>query len=152
VRNRNVLLIEDNADDVELILRAIKSYDPTLNVRTIEDGADALDFLFRTGQFHDRDPEMVVNLILLDLRLPRVDGHDILKRLREHPQFRKIPVVVLTGSNETQDMLRTYDLGVNGFVRKTAKGKKFADDVIKTVEYWVGMNISPPVPLDPSRP
>jgi CheY-like chemotaxis protein len=151
VRKRSVLLVEDDGEDTELALHAIKSYDPTLNVITIGDGAEALDFLFRTGQYRDRDTDIVLDLILLDLKLPCVDGHGILQRLRQHSQYRKIPVVVLTGSNETQDMIRAYDLGVNGFVRKTTNGKKFADDVAKTVEYWIGMNVSPAVPLDPGR-
>src|SRR5579863_8142208 len=114
---RTILLAEDNANDVELTLAAIRSNRIVNEVVVVRDGAEALDYLYRRGTFAGRPPELP-GLILLDLKMPKVDGLEVLRQIKGDPALKTIPVVVLTSSREEQDVLRTYDLGVNAYVVK----------------------------------
>jgi CheY-like chemotaxis protein len=140
---RNILLAEDNANDVELTLAALREHRLTNEVAVARDGAEALDYLYRRNKFAarvDGDPA----LILLDLKMPRVDGIEVLRQIKSDPRLKMIPTVVLTSSREEQDLLRTYDLGVNAYVVKPVAFHEFMDAVKQLGGFWAVVNEVPP--------
>ncbi len=141
--NKVILLIEDNPDDEALTLRALKKNNIINEVVVARDGAEALDYLFCRGKYADRDPQIQPELVLLDLKLPKVDGLEVLKALRSEPSTRRLPVVILTSSNEQRDILAGYDLGANSYIRKPVDFTQFTEAVRQLGMYWLVLNVSP---------
>ena len=137
-----ILLVEDNPDDEELTMRALRRL--ANEVVVTRDGSEALEFLFGAGQYAGRDTERMPAVILLDLKLPKLSGLDVLQRLRADPRSKLIPVVVLTSSSEDEDMLRSYRFGANSYVRKPVEFGAFASAVTQLGMYWMLLNESPP--------
>jgi two-component system response regulator len=145
VKLKSILLVEDNPDDVELTMRAFKKNSIKNEIIVAGDGAEALDFLFGTGKFAGRDPNDAPALILLDLKLPKIEGLEVLRRVRADERTRLLPVVILTSSKEEQDLLLGYSLGTNSYVRKPIDFNEFAKAVGFLGLYWLLINESPPV-------
>jgi two-component system, response regulator len=143
-RANTILLVEDNADDEELTLRAFKRSKVLNQVEVVRDGVEALDYLFATGAHADRDPKAMPSVILLDLKLPKLGGLDVLRRVRADERTRRIPVVVLTSSNEEKDILSSYGLGANSFVRKPVDFAQFMEAAQQLGLYWLVTNEPPP--------
>lgn len=139
-----ILLVEDNNDDIALTLRAFKKSNTRNEILVMEDGELALDFLFGKGKYEGRDLSKMPSLILLDLKLPKVDGLEVLRRIRNEPRTRLLPVVVLTSSIEEQDLIRAYELGANSYMRKPVDFVKFVDAVQQLGVYWLALNENPP--------
>jgi two-component system response regulator len=135
-----ILLVEDNPDDVELILRSLKRSKITNEIIVLHDGEEALEWLFCEGRYADRNADVEPAVILLDIRMPKVDGLEVLERLRadEHTQF--YPVVILTSSHEEEDLLRSYALGANSYVRKPVDFADFSQSVQQLGLYWLLVN------------
>jgi len=143
--NKTILLIEDNLDDVELTLRALKKNNIKNEVSVVYDGAEALDFLFGTGKYSGRDLSIMPTVILLDLKLPKIDGLEVLRQLRANELTKFLPVVILTSSREEQDIVNGYRLGVNSYVRKPIDFNQFAEAVSHLGLYWLLLNELPPI-------
>jgi CheY-like chemotaxis protein len=141
---KTILLVEDNPDDEALTLRALRQNNIVNQVVVARDGSEALDYLFATGAYAGRDLTAMPTLVLLDLRLPRLDGLEVLKRLRADERTRFLPVVVLTSSSEDVDRLRSYSLGVSSFVRKPVDFIEFVEAVRSLGMYWLMLNEPPP--------
>ncbi len=139
-----ILLVEDNPDDELLALRALKKTGVENEVVVAHDGVEALDYLFASGPHSGRDPAVMPQLILLDLKLPRVGGLEVLRRLRSHERTRLLPVVILSSSREHQDMLDGYSLGANSYVRKPVNFEQFVMAVELLRRYWLVLNEDPP--------
>ena len=138
-----ILLVEDNPTDAELTMRALKRKNMANQVVWVKDGAEALDFIFATGTYSDRNPEDLPKLILLDLRMPKVDGLEVLQKIKEEEVTRQIPVVVLTSSKEDRDIVESYKLGVNSYVSKPVEFDEFIDAVSTLGFYWMLINNPP---------
>ncbi len=143
-----ILLVEDNPDDEELTLRALRKNNISNQVVVARDGAEALAFFFGDGQRPARASADYPQVVLLDLKLPKVDGLEVLKRLRSDPRTRMQPVVILTSSDEEQDRLRGYGLGANSYVRKPVDFNQFLEAARQLGLYWVLLNLRPPVPRE----
>ena len=141
---RLILLVEDNDDDVELTLRALRRNRVANRVDVVRDGAEALEYLFATGSYAGRDVRDTPNLVLLDLKLPKVGGLEVLERLRADPRTRRLPVVILTSSKEESDLARSYDLGANSYIRKPVDFTQFMEAVNQLGLYWLVLNEAPP--------
>ena len=139
-----ILLVEDNPDDEALTLRALHKNNIKNDIHIARDGVQALDFLFGTGEFDGRDLDIMPELILLDLKLPRVDGLEVLRQIRENDRTHVLPVVVLTTSGQEQDRLRSYDLGANSYIRKPVDFLQFVSAVGQLGLYWLVLNEKPP--------
>jgi two-component system response regulator len=139
-----ILLVEDNPDDEELTLRALKKNNIQNDVVIARDGAEALDYLFGTGAYAGRDLSQMPSVTLLDLKLPKVDGLEVLKRIREHEQTKFLPVVILTSSKEEQDLIKGYSLGANSYIRKPVDFSQFIDAVRQLGLYWLLLNEAAP--------
>lgn len=139
-----ILLVEDNPTDAELCIRALKKNNLANNLVWVKDGAEALDFLFATGPFAGRDVSCPPKVVLLDLRLPKVDGMEVLRRVKADERTRAIPVVVLTSSKEDRDVAESYKLGVNSYISKPVEFDAFAKTVSELGLYWLLVN-RPPV-------
>lgn len=144
--DRAILLVEDNPDDEALTLRAFKKHNITNEVVVAHDGAEALEYLFGTGRYAGRDLDVTPQLILLDLKLPKVDGLEVLRQLRADDRTRLLPVVVLTSSTEERDLVESYRLGANSYVRKPVDFTQFVEAARQLGLYWLLMNQAPPVP------
>ena len=140
-----ILLIEDNPDDEELTRRAFKASNISNRLIVVRDGAEAIDFLFAAGDFAGRGAEDDPCLVLLDLKLPKIGGLEVLQKMRANPRTRTTPVVVLTSSTEEQDVLRSYGLGANSYIRKPVDFHQFAEAVRALDLYWVVLNEPPPL-------
>ncbi len=140
---RNILLVEDNPHDVELTLTALTEHNITNQVVVVNNGADALDYLYCRGQYESRPPGDPA-VLLLDLKMPKVDGLQVLRTLKQDPDFRRLPVVMLTSSREEQDLVQSYDLGVNSYVIKPVGFEDFLEAVRKLGIYWTLQNEPPP--------
>jgi two-component system response regulator len=141
-----ILLIEDNADDVDLTLRALRKNKIANDVIIVRDGVEALDYLFAAGQYAGRDPAALPQVVLLDLKLPRLDGLQVLERVRANPKTRLLPIVILTSSTEQRDLLTGYTLGANSYIRKPVEFEQFVDAVHQLGLYWLVLNQRPPLP------
>lgn len=144
MNNRMILLVEDNPDDELLTLRALKKNNLSENITVVRDGVEALDYLFGTGAYADRDTAQMPTVILLDLQLPKVNGLQVLQKMRENEQTRYLPVVILTTSKEEQDMVSSYSLGANSFIRKPVDFDKFINAIEQLGQYWLVLNEPPP--------
>ena len=144
MKEKYILLVEDNPDDEELTLMGLKSSGVLNEVVVVRDGEEALQFLLAEGQYKDRDQEEIPAVILLDLKLPKLSGLEVLERLRANPLMKCIPVVILTSSSEEEDIINSYKLGANSFVRKPVEFNRFADAVKHLGLYWLLIN-EPPV-------
>jgi two-component system response regulator len=138
-----ILLIEDNPDDEALTVRALKKNNLLNELKVLRDGAEALDFLFCRGAYQDRDPDDHPQLILLDLKLPKIDGLEVLRAIRDDKVLRLLPVVVLTTSNEEKDIVTSYELGANSYIRKPVDFQQFVEAVRQLGLYWLVMNVHP---------
>jgi CheY-like chemotaxis protein len=144
MRDKVILLVEDNPDDELLTLRALRKNNVLNEVVVARDGVEALDYLFGTGGHSGRDTAVMPQLILLDLKLPKIDGLEVLKRLRADERTRLLPVVILTSSREEQDMLDGYGFGANSYVRKPVNFEQFVQAVEQLKLYWLILNEAPP--------
>ncbi len=140
---KTVLLVEDNPQDEMLTLRALRKINLANHIVVVRDGQQALDFLFHEGEFAGRDGPDLPTFVLLDLNLPRVDGLEVLERLRADPRTRLLPVVLLTSSEEERDRLTAYVKGVNSFVKKPLDFSEFAETVSRLGVYWLAVNTPP---------
>ena len=144
MKSRVILLVEDNPDDELLALRALKKSNVPNEVVVAHDGVEALDYLFANGPYEGRDTSSMPQLVLLDLKLPRVDGLEVLKRLRSDERTRLLPVVILTSSKERRDMLEGYGLGANSYIRKPVNFEQFMNVIEQLKRYWLVLNEAPP--------
>jgi CheY-like chemotaxis protein len=142
----HILLVEDNPTDAELAILALKERNLANKLVWVKDGAEALDFIFATGAYASRQTYNYPNVILLDLRLPKVDGLEVLRRIKANEHTRRIPVVVLTSSKEDRDVVASYNLGVNSFISKPVEFDEFAKVVSDLGYYWLFIN-HPPIPV-----
>ena len=139
-----ILLIEDDPADAELALHALRHENLGNRIHVLRDGEEALDFIFCRGAFADRPANPTPRLILLDLKLPKVDGLEVLRQLKEDPRTRPIPVVILTSSREEQDLIRGYQLGVNSYIQKPVDFEQFREAIKQLGFYWLVVNQGPP--------
>jgi two-component system response regulator len=139
-----ILLVEDNPDDEELALLAFQRSNLANDVVVARDGVEALDYLFGTGTHAGRDVAALPQVVLLDLKLPKVDGLEVLRRVRADCRTRRLPVVVLTSSKEEEDRIGSYDLGANSYVRKPVEFERFVEAVNQLQLYWLVLNEPPP--------
>jgi len=138
-----ILLAEDNAEDAEMTMRALRRNHLANQLHWVKDGAEALDYLFCRGQYADRDAARPPKLVLLDIKMPKVDGIEVLRRLKQHQSTRAIPVVVMTSSNEERDVIESYRLGVNSYIVKPVQFDQFIETVAKIGLYWLLTNRVP---------
>jgi len=141
--NSAILLVEDNPDDEELTLLAFKNNHIVNTIIVVRDGAEALDFLFKTGKFCNRDIHASPRIVLLDLKLPKIGGLEVLKKIRESPTTRYLPVVILTTSNQDEDIVNSYKFGANSFIRKPVEYSKFNEAIKQLGMYWLLLNEVP---------
>ena len=144
IRKRLILLVEDNPNDIELTLRAFEKSDVTKEIVVARDGEQAIHYLHATGPHADRDPIGMPDVVLLDMKLPKIDGMGVLRRMRADERTRRLPVVVLTSSKEEKDVMASYDLGANSFVRKPVDFAQFVEAARYLGIYWLTMNEPPP--------
>lgn len=135
-----ILLVEDNASDAEMAIRAFKKNNISNNILVVSDGEDALNFLYSRGKFKDRISTNNPKIILLDLKLPKVDGKEVLRIIKNDPEKKVIPVIVLTSSKEERDIVESYKLGVNSYIVKPVNFDKFLDSVREIGLYWLLLN------------
>lgn len=140
---KTILLVEDNPQDEILILRSLRKVNLANQVDVARDGQQALDYLFREGEFSERDGPELPMVVLLDINLPRVNGLEVLERIRGDQRTRLLPVVILTSSDEERDRLKSYENGANSFVRKPLDFTEFAESVASLGVYWLAINIAP---------
>ena len=145
---RTVLLVEDNPNDVELTLTALKDAKLANEVVVVNDGEQALNYLFRRKQFADRPPGQPA-VMLLDLKMPKVDGHEVLRQVRADPELRLVPVVILTSSREESDLLESYNKGANAYVVKPVDFDQFITSISKLGIFWAVLNEPPPAKSAP---
>lgn len=141
--NKSILLVDDNPNDRMLTVRALKKSNIANRIDEVKDGQEALDYLFAEGNYSHRDAGELPQVVLLDLKLPKLDGLEVLERLRAHPSTKRLPVVMLTSSREQQDLIRSYDLGVNSYVRKPVDFNEFSDAARQLGIYWLLLNEVP---------
>ncbi len=139
-----ILLVDDDPNDVELTLRAFRNNPLGNKIVVARDGLEALDYLCGTGAYAGRDPAHQPQVVLLDLNLPAIDGLEVLRRIRADDRFRRLPIVILTSSNEDSDKLAGYGLGANSYVRKPVDFRKFSEAVTRLGLYWMLVNEPPP--------
>lgn len=143
MHNATILLVEDNPDDEALTLRALKKNNIGNKIFVVRDGVEALDFLYCRNGYGDRDPREIPQLILLDLKLPKMDGLEVLRRVRADERTRYIPIVMLTSSTEEQDLIEAYRGGVNSYMRKPVDFSQFVESVRQLGMYWLVLNEAP---------
>jgi two-component system response regulator len=139
-RRRTILLVEDTQDDVDLTLRAFERSKVSHEIAIARDGEEAIDYLLAQGRYAERKDEPLPQVVLLDIKLPKLSGLEVLERLRKNPATRRLPVVMLTSSNEDRDRLASYDLGANSYVRKPVDFSEFIDAARQLGVYWLQLN------------
>jgi len=139
-----ILLVEDNASDVELTLHALAKYNLANKIHVLRDGEEAMDFLFCRGSFSERTFDNPPRVVLLDLKLPKVDGLEILRALKSDPRTKAVPVVVMTSSRQQRDMVESYHLGVNSYIQKPINFGEFQEVIRQLGYYWLAVNQPPP--------
>lgn len=144
MNTKTILLVEDNPSDIELTKRALANANIANKLVVAEDGQEALDYLFGTGHYAGRDAAPLLAVVLLDLKLPKVDGLDVLRRIRADERTKRLPVVILTSSQEEQDIAAGYDLGANSYIRKPVDFSQFAEAIKSMGLYWLVLNEPPP--------
>ena len=142
--DRVILLVEDNPDDVELTLRSLRKNNISNEIVVARDGAEALEYLFATGAYADHDTSVMPAVILLDLKLPKVDGLEVLRRLRADERTKLLSIVIVTSSKEEKDLINGYSLGANNYVRKPVDFVQFSEAVKQLGLYWLLLNEPPP--------
>ncbi len=145
MENGIIMLVEDNPDDEELTLRALKRGNILNEVVVARDGAEALEYLFGTGAYEGRDLSVMPLMILLDLRMPKVDGLEVLSRIRGDERTKRLNVVILNSSKEEMDIVRGYDLNVNSYIRKPVNFDQFTEAIKQVGLYWLVLNVPPPL-------
>ncbi len=145
MNDKIILLVEDNADDEALTLRALRKNNVMNRIVVARDGAEALDYLFARGEYSHREPYELPEVVLLDLKLPKLDGLDVLRAIREDERTRLLPVVILTSSDMERDLIESYKLGANSYVRKPVEFSEFVDAVRQLHLYWMVLNEGAPV-------
>ena len=145
MKEKIILLVEDNPDDITLTLRALKKNSIFNEVVVAKDGVEALDYLFGTGIYAGRDTSVMPVVTLLDLKLPKIDGFEVLKRVRSNERTKLIPVVILTSSKEDDDLINGYSLGANSYIRKPVDYEQFTEAIRELGLYWILINEPPPV-------
>ncbi len=140
MQQKTLLLVEDNPDDEALTLRALNKYNLANHIEVARDGQEALDYLFGEGKYQGRNTGEQPQVILLDLKLPKIDGLQVLEALRADPRTRQVPVVVLTSSDDERDIVRSYDLGANSYVRKPVDFEQFLEAARQLGLYWLVLN------------
>ncbi len=143
MKSKVILLVEDNPDDVQLTLRALKKSNILNEVVVAQDGVEALDYLFGTGKYSGRDTKVLPQMVLLDLKMPRMDGLEVLQRIRWDERTRLQPVVILTTSSEDRDRVESYKLGANSYIRKPVDFNQFSEAVRQLGLYWLVLNEAP---------
>lgn len=143
MRSRTILLVEDSQNDVDLTLRAFAKSTLVDKISVARNGEEALHFLFATGAYASRAEQPLPEVVLLDLKLPKVDGFGVLKRMRANERTRRLPVVVLTSSNEERDLIQSYALGANSFIRKPVNFSEFVNTARELGHYWLVLNQAP---------
>lgn len=144
MNNKLILLVEDTPDDEALTLRAFKKNNIANEVVVVRDGAEALDYLFGRGSYADRTTHTMPQIILLDLKLPKIDGLEVLRHIRADSRTRMLPVVILTSSKEEQDLIESYSLGANSYIRKPVDFAQFTEAIRQLGLYWLVLNEAPP--------
>lgn len=139
----DILIVEDNPNDAEMAIRALKRNNLTNKVFVVTDGEEALEFIFSSGKYNLRKNCVRPRMVLLDLKLPKIDGLEVLKLIKENPETKVIPVIVLTSSKEEKDLVASYQLGVNSYIVKPVEFEKFVDAVNKLGMYWLLLNQQP---------
>jgi two-component system response regulator len=139
-----ILLIEDNPNDMELTLHTLKKNSLAKRIHVVRDGAEALDFLFCRGAYESRNPSQTPKVVLLDLKLPKVDGLEVLRQIRGDERMRQLPVVIMTSSREERDIVESYKLGINSYIVKPLEFGKFSEVVHQVACYWILLN-QPPI-------
>jgi len=142
----SILLVEDNSDDEVLMLRELRKQNVANRIAVVRDGAEALEYLFCTGSYADRDPNDIPTLVMLDLKLPKVDGLEVLRRIRADERTKVLPVVVMTSSDQERDVAESYSRGANSYVRKPVNFDQFREAVRQLHLYWLLINEPPPKP------
>ena len=145
MENGFIMLVEDNPDDEELTLRALKKGNILNEVVVARDGVEALDYLFGTGKHEGRDLSVMPLLVLLDLRMPKLDGLEVLDRIRSDDRTKRLNVVILTSSKEEMDIVRSYNLNVNSYIRKPVNFDQFTEAIKQVGLYWLVLNVPPPL-------
>jgi CheY-like chemotaxis protein len=145
MNKKTILLVEDNPDDELLAIRALKKNNIMNEVVVARDGSEALDYLFGAGAYAGRDMSVMPQIILLDLKLPKIDGLEVLRRLRKDERTKLLPVVVLTSSREERDLTECYSLGANSYIRKPVNFARFTEAIRQLGLYWLVLNESPPI-------
>jgi two-component system, response regulator len=149
MKEKFILLVEDNADDEALTIRALKRNNIRNEVVVARDGSEALNYLLGRGAYEGRDTSVLPQIVLLDLKLPKLDGLDVLRAIRGDERTKRLPVVILTSSKEDKDLLSGYELGANSYVRKPVDFTEFAEAVRQLGLYWLVLNESPPERREP---
>jgi two-component system response regulator len=139
-----ILLVEDNPNDEALILRAFKKYNRSAQITVVRDGAEAVDFVFCQGAHKDRDPQDLPQLILMDMKLPKLSGLEVLRRVRANEHTQLLPIIMLTSSREEQDLIESYRSGANSYVRKPINYDEFLEAIRQLNLYWLILNEPPP--------
>jgi CheY-like chemotaxis protein len=142
--NKIILMVEDNPSDIELTKRALRGKNILNNIIVAEDGQVALDYLFGKGMYSGRNIKQMPAVVLLDLKMPRVSGLEVLQQIRSDPRTKRLPVVILTSSQEEEDIIKSYDLGANSYIRKPVDFTHFADAIVQLGLYWLIINEPPP--------
>lgn len=144
MRNKTILLVEDNPSDIELTQRALARSNVANELIVAEDGQEALDYIFGSGKYAGRDVSVWPGVTLLDLKLPKISGLEVLRAIRANPRTHRMPVVILTSSNERHDVASGYDLGVNSYIQKPVDFQQFAEAIRQLGLYWLFLNERPP--------
>ncbi len=142
-KSNEILLVEDNATDAELAIRALRKISSASNITWLKDGAEALDYIFHNGEYAERSSRHYPSVILLDLKLPKIDGIEVLKKIKADEQSRHIPVVVLSSSNEEKDIVNSYRYGANSYIVKSVEFAAFNEAVSQVGVYWMELNTPP---------